>query len=99
MCIEGVGGGEVADGCLFCFGGAVEAVENLFENTAVFAVVRPEEAAVFVAAETVDKEGAWSRASLVCGTKTASVPHRQHLTRRGIRPAGMSRQRVPAFLV
>jgi len=28
VCIERVGGGEVADGGLFCFGGAVEAVES-----------------------------------------------------------------------
>ena len=56
VCIEGVGGGEVADGGLFCFGGAVEAVEDPFEDTAVFAVARPHEVARFVTAEPVDEE-------------------------------------------
>jgi hypothetical protein len=35
---------------------AVEVVEDPFEDTAVFAVARPEEAAVFVATEPVDEE-------------------------------------------
>jgi hypothetical protein len=37
-------------------GGAVQAFEHPFEHTAVFAVARPHEAAVFVAAEPVDEE-------------------------------------------
>jgi hypothetical protein len=41
---------------LLCFGGAVEAVEDPFEDTAVFAVARPKEVALFVTAEPVDEE-------------------------------------------
>jgi hypothetical protein len=41
---------------LFCVGGAVEAVEDPFEDTAVFAVARPHEVALFVTAEPVDEE-------------------------------------------
>ena len=53
--VERCGGGEVADGCLFCFGGAIEAFEYLLENTAVFAAARPHEAAIFVAVEPVEE--------------------------------------------
>jgi hypothetical protein len=41
---------------LFCSGGAAEAVEYPFEDTAVFAVARPHEVALFVTAEPVDEE-------------------------------------------
>jgi hypothetical protein len=37
-------------------GRAVEAIEDPFEDSAVFAVARPEEVAVFVASEPVDEE-------------------------------------------
>jgi hypothetical protein len=41
---------------LLSFGGAVEAVEDPFEDTAVFVVARPHEVALLVAAEPVDRK-------------------------------------------
>ena len=54
--VERVGGGEVADRGLVGGGGAVEAFEDPFEDTAVFAVARPHEVALFVTAEPIDEE-------------------------------------------
>lgn len=54
--VERFGGGEIPDGGFVGGGRVVEAFEDPFEDAAVFAVARPEEAAVFVAAEPVDEE-------------------------------------------
>ena len=48
-----VGGGEVPDRGFVGGGGAVEAFEDPFEDTAVFAVARPHEVALFVTTEPV----------------------------------------------
>ena len=52
--VQGVCAWQVTDGGFVGLGGAVQAFEYPFENTAVFAIARPHEAAVFVAAEPVD---------------------------------------------
>ena len=54
-CVQGVCAWQVTDGGFFGFGGAVEAFEYPFENAAVFAIAKPHEAVVFVAAEPVDE--------------------------------------------
>ena len=69
------------------FGGVDNTVEDPFEDTTVFD-----------AAELVDEKDLSKFTSPVYGTRTASVPHQQHLTRRDIRQASMSRQREPASL-
>ena len=51
--VERVGGGNVADRGFVGGGGAVEAFEDPFEDTAVFTVARPHEVALFVSAEPV----------------------------------------------
>ena len=48
--VEPVGGGQAFDGGLAGLVRAVEAFEDPFEGTAVFAVVRRDEVAVFIAA-------------------------------------------------
>ena len=57
--VEGCCVRKVSDGGFVGFGGAVQAFEYPFENAAVFAIARPHEAAVFVAAEPVDEEDLW----------------------------------------
>ena len=64
VCVKGVCAWQVTDGGFVGLGGAVEAFENPFENTAVFAIARPHEAAVFVAAEPVDEEDLWQFAGI-----------------------------------
>ncbi len=54
--VKGICTWQVTDGRFVGLGGAVEAFEYPFENTAVFAIARPHEAAIFVAAEPVDEE-------------------------------------------
>lgn len=54
--VEPVGGGQAFDGGLVDLVPAVEALENPFEGTAVFAVVRRHEVAVFIAATEVDDD-------------------------------------------
>ena len=62
VCVKGVCAWQVTDGGFVGLGGAVEAFENPLENTAVFAIAGPHEAAVFVAAEPVDEEDLWQSA-------------------------------------
>ena len=63
-CVKGICAWQVTDGGFVGLGGAIEAFEYPFENTAVFAIARPHEAAVFVAAEPVDEEDLWQFAGI-----------------------------------
>ena len=66
--VEGICAWQVTDGGFVGLGGAIQAFEYPFENAAVFAIARPHEAAVFVAAGPVDEEDLWQFAGFGFGS-------------------------------